>query len=153
MNWHLFMSIVEKVVPIVVPVIPGGKIIAPITSRVIHAIGEAEKMKNDIGRKVTGAEKRAHMQNIVQDAAEISTLVAPDHPVSPDATREIAGQIADTTCAIVKVIEAAQNNPKVPVETVDVGEPDVPVEPSVSSAPPLLPGAPTTTVLSEGPEQ
>ena len=97
-----FLAVVAQVGPVVMAAVPGGEKIGQIIPKVVDAIGEAEQI-----RGATGAEKKAHVLNVVKgavDALNTSGRVK----LNPGEVEAIASQGIDTVVATVHVIEGAK---------------------------------------------
>jgi hypothetical protein len=62
-----FLAVVAQVGPVVLAAVPGGQKIGAIIPQVVDAIGEAEQIKG-----ATGAEKKAHVLNVVRTAVNVA---------------------------------------------------------------------------------
>lgn len=97
---HKFLAIVSQVGPVVLAAVPGGEKISGIIPQVVQAIGEAEQIKG-----ATGAEKKAHVLNIVRNATTVANTGR--QRVDPAEVEAVASAGVDAVIGTVHVINGA----------------------------------------------
>lgn len=94
-----FFGVVTQVAPMLLPIVPGGAIVAPFLPTILEAIADAEKKPG-----TTGPEKRTYVQEIVADGAHVANQARPGS-VDEALVVEAAGHYVD---AIIQSVNAVQ---------------------------------------------
>lgn len=100
-NFHKFMSVVNKVAPVVLLAVPGGERLEPFINEVITGMGEAEQMPG-----ASGPEKKQHVLKIVKSV--VSAANAAGAHVDVAGTEQAASAGIDAVIGTLHVINGAK---------------------------------------------
>lgn len=100
-----FKLLVGLLAPAVLIAIPHGDQIAPFIPKVTAAITEAEAIEG-----ATGAEKKAHVLNILRTSVEVGNAAGKKH-LDPAVVTSIAGHGID---AVIETVHAVHKVPETP---------------------------------------
>lgn len=94
-----WLELIAKLAPVLLVLAPGGAVLAPLVPVIIHAIQEAEQLKD-----ADGADKKAHVQNIVADGVAVTNAAAGKTLLDPKAVLAISDGAIDTVVDVANLI-------------------------------------------------
>lgn len=100
--YQQFIAALTQVGPMLLPLIPGGAVIAPFVPTILKTIADAEKKPG-----ATGAEKRAYVQQIVAGGVEIANRAKPGSVDGPLVV-EASGHYVDAIVTSINAVRAAK---------------------------------------------